>query len=237
MKRMKVFALLVVSLSAIGSAQTPYLSALRTLAGKGDPGAQYMLGRLYYVGIDGVEKDIPMGIALFCKAANQGDIDAEYMLGVAYSYGQGVPQNYVHAAFWYQKAASRGDEKAQLGLGELYLNGGILTEEDGPDGKSKPLIRDDGGGAFPQNYGLAATWLGKAAEQGNADAQNDFGSLFENGNGVPQDYAEAYFWYSLAVSKTPFYTGNRNRVASNLTKTVLLQTQVRARNWMESHAH
>jgi uncharacterized protein len=138
------------------------------------------------------------------------------MLGLVYSYGDGVPQNYIQAAFWYRRSADKGDEGAQESLGELYLNGGVLKEKDGAEGKNQPLVRDDKGGEFPKDYGLAALWLRKAAEQGNSDAQNDLGLLYEEGNGVPQDYAEAYFWYSLAVAKTPFYSGNRDRVASNL---------------------
>lgn len=38
------------------------------------------------------------------------------------------------------------------------------------------------------------------AEQGNPDAQVCLGFLYFLGHGVKQDYAEAYFWYSLAAA-------------------------------------
>jgi hypothetical protein len=78
-----------------------------------------------------------------------------------------------------------------------------------------------------------------AAEQGNAAAQNHLGSLYADGRGVPQDYAEAYFWLSLASASGSHSTTNdmddRELAASHLTKTVLLQTQERARKWFAAH--
>ena len=38
-----------------------------------------------------------------------------------------------------------------------------------------------------------------AAEQGNADAQNNLGFMYDKGRGVQQDYAEAVRWYRLAA--------------------------------------
>jgi uncharacterized protein len=45
----------------------------------------------------------------------------------------------------------------------------------------------------------AAKWARRAAEQGDARAQADLGSLYEQGKGVPLDYVSAYRWYSLAA--------------------------------------
>ena len=39
------------------------------------------------------------------------------------------------------------------------------------------------------------------AEQGNADAQNNLGVMYENGKGVARDTAEALKWYSLAAEQ------------------------------------
>ena len=43
--------------------------------------------------------------------------------------------------------------------------------------------------------------LRKAAEQGNADAQYDFGVLYADGEGVPSDSAEAAKWYRKAAEQ------------------------------------
>ena len=48
----------------------------------------------------------------------------------------------------------------------------------------------DMGAGVEQNYGEAAKWYRKAAEQGNAHA---------HGNGVSRDYVQAYKWFSLAA--------------------------------------
>jgi TPR repeat protein len=39
------------------------------------------------------------------------------------------------------------------------------------------------------------------AEQGNADAQNNLGMLYDKGQGVPQDYVQARRWYEKAASQ------------------------------------
>jgi len=39
------------------------------------------------------------------------------------------------------------------------------------------------------------------AEAGNADAQYNLGVMYENGQGVPQDYKEAVKWYRLAAEQ------------------------------------
>lgn len=51
------------------------------------------------------------------------------------------------------------------------------------------------------NYAEAVKWYRKAAEQGNADAQNSLGVCYYNGNGVVQDYSEAVKWFRKAAEQ------------------------------------
>jgi len=44
-------------------------------------------------------------------------------------------------------------------------------------------------------------WYRLAAEQGNAIAQANLGVMYEDGEGVPQDYKEAAKWYRLAAEQ------------------------------------
>jgi TonB family protein len=44
-------------------------------------------------------------------------------------------------------------------------------------------------------------WFRKAEEQGNADAQNNIGWIYQNGLGVPQDKSEAINWYRKAAGQ------------------------------------
>ena len=46
-----------------------------------------------------------------------------------------------------------------------------------------------------------AKWFRLAAEQGDASAQTNLGLMYEQGDGVPQDDAEAAKWYRLAAEK------------------------------------
>lgn len=41
----------------------------------------------------------------------------------------------------------------------------------------------------------------KVAEQGDAGAQNNLGLMYDNGEGVPEDDAEAVRWYRLAAGQ------------------------------------
>lgn len=41
----------------------------------------------------------------------------------------------------------------------------------------------------------------KMAEQGDAEAQNNIGVMYENGQGVPQDYKQALHWYKMAAEQ------------------------------------
>ena len=51
------------------------------------------------------------------------------------------------------------------------------------------------------DYGTALLEWWPLAIQGDAWAQNSLGVMYENGYGVPQDYAEAVKWYRLAADQ------------------------------------
>jgi hypothetical protein len=96
------------------------------------------------------------------------------------------------------------------------------------------------GKGLPRDLTKAAFWFRKAAELGDAGAQYKLALLYNTGNGVPQDYAEGYFWADLAASgmqgtMQEYAAQLRDKTVSELTKTVLLQTQERARAWFAAH--
>ena len=55
-------------------------------------------------------------------AAN-GDARAEYLLGLMYVKGEGVPQDFKQAEYWWFLAAEQGHAQAQYNLGAMYANG------------------------------------------------------------------------------------------------------------------
>lgn len=73
----------------------------------------------------------------------------QFNLGRCYYHGDGVPQDYQQAVYWYRRAAEQGHCEAQYNLGACYENG-------------------DG---VPQDYQQAVYWYRKAAEQGDTDAK------------------------------------------------------------------
>jgi TPR repeat protein len=77
----------------------------------------------------------------------------------------------------WQPLAEGGDADAQLGLGELYLQG------QGVD----------------QDFKAAAEWLTKAAEAGHPRAQAMLAGLYATGLGVPQEFSTSYFWMIVAA--------------------------------------
>ena len=67
--------------------------------------------------------------ALHAQAA-QGNAEAQYFLGMMYANGRGVPQDYVTARGWYEKAAAQGDAMAQYNLGAMYFYGQGVSQND-----------------------------------------------------------------------------------------------------------
>ena len=147
---------------------------------------------------------------LFRPLAEHGNAIAQYNLGVMYYKGEGVPQSYPDAVFWYRHAAWQGDASAQLSLGLMYYNGqGTL-----------------------QSYAEALTWFRKAADQGSAQAQINLGAIYANGQGVPQDYIHAHMWLSLAAAKSETRAVElRDIVAAKMTAAQIAEAQKLAREW------
>ena len=52
-----------------------------------------------------------------------------------------------------------------------------------------------------QDYAEAIRWYRRAAEQGDAAAQNDLGSMYLNGMGVPKNATEAARWYRKSAEQ------------------------------------
>jgi TPR repeat protein len=90
---------------------------------------------------------------------------------------------------------------------------------------------EDGKGV-PQDYATAMGWYRKAAEQGNAVAQNNLGLTYFEGRGVPQDYVIAHMWFNLAAAGGHEYAAkSRNTVGAKMTPAQVAEAQKLAREW------
>lgn len=162
---------------------------LEQAAENGEAVAFVELGNIYLHG-EGVRKNEKKTVAYYEKGAEAGDHLAMLLLAPYYEKGKHVEQNlskaeklYRESFDYYYEQAVKGNQKAQLRLGNIYYYDGI------------PMID------VPQDYVEAARWYEKSAEQGEPQAQNNMANLYYFGIGVEQNYSKAVYWYSLAAEK------------------------------------
>ena len=155
--------------------------------------------------------------ALLTKA-DAGDPAAQVAVGELYAAAPGRSQDLKKAAEWYLRAAAKGDLAAELHLAALNR---------------------DGGRNFPRDMEQAVAWYRKAAEQGDIIAQGTLGVLYSLGQGVTQNYVEAYFWLDVAAraksAKQEQFAANRQMVGQHITTEELEAVQDRVEGWLAAH--
>ena len=98
---------------------------------------------------------------------------------------------------------------AFISFGQAPLN---LPEDKKVSEQYNLAVRYARGEGVPKDLGKAAELFRKAADQGNADAQDNLGMLYENGRGVPKDLDKAAELYKKAADQ-----GNQHAIV-NLTR-------------------
>jgi len=145
----------------------------------------YRLGTLYKHG-HCVNKDeqkakdyFERALELIRKKAEEGDANSQCDLAIMYECGDGVPQNYALAVYWYQMAVEKSLDEALCNLGYMHSSGN----------------------GIPKNTLLAVKYYKQAADQGYPRALYNLGYMYCHGNGVPEDKQEACRLYKLATDK------------------------------------
>lgn len=177
------------------------------------------------------------------QRAKNGDAIAQYRLGVLYALGQGVKQDYEHAALLFKTSAENGVAEAQYNIGVMYGNGlGIGRDPvQAAQWYRKAATQGNANAAFnlgdayssgvgvQKNMDQAAQWFRRAAALGIVNAQFNLGLLYERGDGVPVSQVEAYAWYSAAAARGDSgATLRRDHLASTLGPATLKEAQARA---------
>jgi len=176
--------------------------------------------------------------------AVQGNVEAQDRLGWLYAFGEGVPQDYLLARQWWERAAAQGDVMAQSALGELYADGlgGAQDytrarkwwEKAAAQGSAEAQYHLGGmylfGLSVPVDFATARGWYAKSAVQGNAVAQLHLGALYDFGLGVPQNDMRAYMWYSLAAERSTdasdtYAADRRDNIARSMTSAQIAEAQ------------
>jgi TPR repeat protein len=162
---------------------------MSTFTSRGVAFAQNQLGNMYATGYV-VEFDHAESFLWYKKAADAGDSEAEFRVGHAFILGNGVPMSYYDAFKWLKKSIDSGNEQA---LKPMVVDIGLSV-------KIKCVL-----------IGFAAQFCGSES----ANAELVLGLMHYNGNGnvVPIDMTEAFFWFDLAVKsddkhfEAQFYLG------------------------------
>lgn len=144
------------------------------------------------------------------NAAESGNADAQNKLGMMYLEGNGVSQDSYQASDWLRKSAEQNDarslaqlkkaaeqgvERAQYSLGMMYLNGNGAQQNYTESTKWFRKIVDQG------SYEEGIAGIRKAAELGNAYAQDVLGLIYGNGQGVDVDFGQALTWFRKSAEQ------------------------------------
>lgn len=177
------------------------------------------------------------------QRAKNGDAVAEYRLGVLYALGQGVKQDYTHAAQLFKAAANGGVAEAQYNVAVMYSEGmGVkrdpveavnwyekAAEQGNANAAFNLGVAYSNGAGVQQSMPEAARWFRRAAAAGVINAQFNLGLLYERGEGVPPSLIEAYAWYAAAAARGDQGAAQRrDHIARALTSADFKKAQVRA---------
>ena len=88
------------------------LERLRQAAERGNPSAQYHLGKLLLQGNE-IPKDAKDAVRWLTESAEQGNQYAQYALGKIYLLGKDAPKDSGTARIWFQRSADQGNQSAQ----------------------------------------------------------------------------------------------------------------------------
>ncbi len=158
-----------------GNFNSGYLLLL-PYAQRGNPEAQFMLGRMSDEGGGGIVLDPREAVRWYRLSAAKDFPKALYALAKAAAIGRGMAQSPGQALDYLRRAAEVDFTPAVLDMASLY---------------------DDGRGVDADRT-AAFGWYMRGAELGNTEARFMVGERLYNGDGVGQNRDEARRWYTLA---------------------------------------
>jgi len=151
------------------------LKMIQARVRKKDPQAIDMLGKKYFFGSLGSQKDVRRAVELFTEAAELGSIEALFDLGNAYFHGEGVQQDKGKANEFYKEGAMQGHVECRYNLGQAEIRKGGLDR----------AVRH---------------WV-ISAKMGHENSVENIKKLFTAGVGTKDQYMEALRGYQNAVEE------------------------------------
>ena len=118
---------------------------------------------------------------------------------ICYAAGRGTEKNLAKAEEWIAKLD---DEEANWARIEIaHITGENSWLEQAAQTSIEAMIQLAEQFVLKDDFPTALTWYKKAADEGSPDAMSIIGDIYYIGeNGVEQDYAEAFKWYSIAAN-------------------------------------
>lgn len=118
---------------------------------------------------------------------------------INYACGRGTDKDVAKAEEWLAKLDE--DDAASARTKISNLTGEISWLEKAAETSTGAMIRMAESFVLKDDFINALTWYRKAADKGSFEAMSIIGDIYYIGeNGIEQDYAEAYKWYSEAAS-------------------------------------
>jgi TPR repeat protein len=222
----------------------------------------YNLGLAYHNGA-GVPQDYKKAAEWFRKGAEGGDAKAQFVLGDYYVEGRGVARDYFEAGKWLDLAARQGFQQAKDYLAKIH---NLCLPQSAPDKNDPSSCEMDAmtgnarakvivasfyarGTFLPKDLTAAAQWYRKAAVQRDPLAHMMLARMYDKGEGVPIDEAEAYAWVSVVEQEKtaeqdrsvvePFKTlipKLKPAIASKMDAETMKQAQARADEYVEKYS-
>lgn len=161
---------------------------------------------MYYTG-KGTERNHSMAFAWWKKAAIAGDIKSQRVIADCYREGDGTEKNLAEAFYWAKKVAEdkQAHNKDFFNLGLYFFNGTGCTENFDEAIKWFKKAADSGytqaysalGGVYDyqKKYSESNKYYKMAYEKGDKYAASQLGWNYYAGNGVKQNYEEAYKYF------------------------------------------
>lgn len=182
-------------------------------AQNGDVDAQVSLGNLYLSGL-GVQQNPKAAFYWYNQAAKQNNSDAIVNMAIMYESGLYVSEDISKAVKLYQKAIKIDNNSAAIfNLGLHYLNQKGDFKKQGFELIEKAVKEENpsalsflGACLYTGKYGLTVDYnrafelFKKAAQKGNAIAQNNLAVFYYQGRSAPKSDFDAYKWFYISAN-------------------------------------
>jgi hypothetical protein len=153
-------------------------------------------------------RSLPNAVGYFHRSAELGFSPAQVVLGYLFDTGIGVPLDHGEALEWYKKAGQQDDPLAQWLVGRI-IYADLVPPRDLNEARTWLEKASSHGDPFGEyllgrialergEYALSASRFREAARQGLPQAQREFAGLLKGGQGLPQNYFEAYVWLLMS---------------------------------------